>query len=63
MLVDLARRRDLLEHSLAHDRDAIAHRHGLDLVVRHADERRPEASVQLLQVEASLHAQLGIQVG
>src|SRR5207253_9326260 len=52
-----------LFRSFLHDRDAVPHRHRLDLVVRHVDERRTEVAVQLLQVDARLHAELGIEVG
>ena len=41
-VVELLRRRDLLQLALAHDRDAVAHRHRLDLVVRDVDRRDAE---------------------
>ena len=36
-VVELLGRGDLLQLALAHDRDAVAHRHRLDLVVRDVD--------------------------
>jgi hypothetical protein len=46
-----------------HHDHALRQRHGLDLVVR--DEQRGDAqlAVQLLDLEAGLRAQLGVQVG
>ena len=43
LVVELLRRALLLEHAFAHDRDPRAHRHRLDLVVRHVDRRRRRA--------------------
>ena len=37
VIVERARRPDLLQHAAAHRRDAVAHRHRLDLVVRDID--------------------------
>ena len=42
VLVEDLRRVDLLDDAGAHDRDAVAERHGLGLVVRHVDRRRAE---------------------
>ena len=61
-LVELLRRRDLLEHALAHDRDAVAHRHRLDLVVRHVDRRHAELVLQPGDLGAHLHAELRVEV-
>ena len=44
VVVELARRADLLEHARAHDRDAVAERHGLGLVVGHVDRRGAQAA-------------------
>ena len=44
------------------DGDAVGHRHGLDLVVGDVDERRPEAPVQLDQLDPGLGPQLGVEV-
>ena len=62
MVVDLARRADLLQDAGVHDRDPVAHRHGLDLVVRDVDERGLQVAVQLLQLDAGLASQLGVEV-
>ena len=61
--IDLLRRSDLLQHSVAHHRDPMAHRHRLDLVVRHVHGRDPEPLVELDQLEARLHAELRVEVG
>ena len=45
-LVDLARRAELLDHALVHDRDRVGHRHRLDLVVRDVHRRRAQPLVQ-----------------
>ena len=45
--VELLGRPDLLEDAQAHDRDPVAHRHRLDLVVRDVDRRRDERPLQL----------------
>ena len=55
-------RADLLEQALAHDRDAAAHRHRLDLVVGDVDGRRLEALVEPGELGAGLDAQLGVEV-
>jgi hypothetical protein len=36
--------------------DPVAHRHGLDLVVRDVDRRRPELALQLQDLGARRHA-------
>ena len=61
-VVEHLRRVALLEVPVAHDRDAIAHRHRLDLVVRDVDGRRAELLAQAGQVGPHLHAQLGVEV-
>ncbi len=45
-----------------HDGDAVAHGHGFHLVVRHVDHRGAELHVQLLDLGAHLHAELGVEV-
>jgi predicted dehydrogenase len=60
--VQLARRVDLLQEAGAHDRDAVAERHRLDLVVGHVHRRRAEALLQARNLRAHLHAQLRIEV-
>src|SRR5690349_19080601 len=61
-VVELLRRRDLLQLALAHDGDAVAHGHRLDLVVRYVDRRHTEAALDLLDVRAHLDAQLRVEV-
>ena len=53
---------DLLELAHAHDGDAVAHRHRLDLVVRDVDRRRAELALELRDLGAHLDAQLGVEV-
>ena len=62
VLVEPLRRVDLLEPPVAHDRDAVAHRHRLGLVVRDVQRRRPELLVQARDVRAHLDAQLRVEV-
>src|SRR5581483_7783831 len=61
-VVQLLRRRDLLQLALAHHRDTVAHRHRLDLVVRDVDGRHAEAPLNLLDVRAHLDTQLCVEV-
>ena len=61
-VVDVLGRADLLEHALVDDRDAVAHRHRLDLVVGDVDDRRLEPALQLDELGAGLHPQLGVEV-
>jgi hypothetical protein len=56
------RRVALLQHAAAHDRDAVAERHRLDLVVRHVDRRDAEPLVQPAQLRPHRDAQLGVEV-
>ena len=46
----------------SHDRDAVAHRHRLDLVVRDVDRRHAERALEPGDLGAHLHAQLGVEV-
>jgi hypothetical protein len=62
MVVELLRRSDLLKLPLAHDGDAIAHRHRLDLVVRDVDRRDTEVVLEAGDLGARLHAELRIEV-
>ena len=62
-VVELLRRADLLQHALAHHRDAVAHGHRLDLVVGDVDGGDAEVVLQLGDLGAHLHAQLGVEVG
>ena len=45
-----------------HDRDAVAHRHRLHLVVRDVDRRHVEPPLELVDLRPHLHAQLGVEV-
>ena len=62
-LVDLARGADLFDPPLAHERDALRHRHGLVLVMRDDEEREPEIALHLHQLELRFLAQLAIERG
>ena len=46
----------------SHHRDPLAHRHRLDLVVRHVDRRDAELALELDELGAHLHAQLRVEV-
>ena len=61
-LVELLGRRHLLQLALAHHGDAVAHRHRLDLVVRHVDGRHAEVVLQARDLGAHVHAQLRVEV-
>jgi hypothetical protein len=60
--VDGLRRAHLLEDAGVEHRDAVPHRHGLDLVVGHVDDGRRQAPLQLDELGAGLHPQLGVEV-
>ena len=62
-VVELLGRRHLLQLALAHDRDAIAHRHRLDLVVRDVDRRHADVALELRDLGAHLDPQLRVEVG
>ena len=62
LVVELERLAALLDHAVAHHDDLVGHRHRLDLVVGHVDRRGLQALVQLLQLGAHRHAQLGVEV-
>ena len=62
MVVEVLRRANLLEQPIAHDRDAVAHGHGLDLVVGDVDRGRPQALMQAGDVRARLDSELGVEV-
>src|SRR5437868_954718 len=61
--IDLARRSELEQTSIADDADAARHRHRLDLVVGHVEDRRPEFHLRTLQLEAEFGAELGVERG
>ena len=60
---DLLRRADLLDEAVAHDDDAVAQRHGLDLVMGDIDEGGVDLLAQLDDLRAHLVAELGVEVG
>ena len=60
--VDLHRRADLLGAAGVHHDHPLRERHRLDLVVRDVQARRAQAPVQLLDLDAHLHAQLRVEV-
>ena len=62
LLVELARRRDLLEDALAQHADPVAEGHGLGLVVGDVDRRDAEPALQARDLGAHLPAQLGVEV-
>ena len=61
-LVDLVRRADLLDDAAVHHGDPRRHGHRLDLVVGDVDDGLLEVVVELLDLEAHLGAQLGVEV-
>jgi ABC-type dipeptide/oligopeptide/nickel transport system ATPase subunit len=50
----------LLQPTLGHDRDPVAQRHRLHLVMRHVHGRDPQPSVQAFELGAHLHPELGV---
>ena len=63
MEVELQRGPDLLLQPVLHDHDAVAHGHGLDLVMGDVDDGGLEPIMEFFQLHPHLHPQLGIQVG
>ena len=61
-VVELERRADLLDPPGVHHHDLVGHRHRLDLVVGDEDRGGPEPLVQLLDLGAHLHPELGVEV-
>ena len=53
---------DLLQLAFAHHGDAVAHRHGFDLVVRDVDSGHAEPLLQAADLGPHLHAQLRVEV-
>ena len=49
--------------AMIHHHDAVAHGHGLDLVMGHVDERGAESRMELGKLRTHLGTKLGIQVG
>ena len=62
MVEHLLRGADLLDEAVAHDDDAVAERHGLDLVVGDVDKGGVDLLAQLDDLRAHLVAQLRVKV-
>ena len=62
VVVHLARGGALLQDAVLEQGDAVAHRHGLDLVVGDVDRGDAEAALERRDLGAGLHAQLGVEV-
>src|SRR5438270_6385601 len=62
LIVQFERLAYLLDHAVLHDDDPVSQRHGLDLIVGHVNGGGTETQVQLLELDAYLHPQLGIEV-
>jgi hypothetical protein len=60
--VDVFRRGDLLDASLVHDEDAVAHLHGFVLIVCDEYGRQAELMLQALEPRASAFAQFRVEV-
>jgi hypothetical protein len=63
VVVQLQRRADLLDPARAQHDDLVGHGHGLDLVVGDVDHGGLEPGMQVADLGAHRHAQLGVQVG
>jgi hypothetical protein len=61
--VDIERATHLYDLALVHDADVVAHRHRLDLVMRHVNRRRADIVLLLDQLVAGGDAQCSIQIG
>ena len=55
--------RDLLHDPVVEDGHALAHRHGLHLVVRHVDRGDTQPRLQVRELRTRLDPKLGVQVG
>ena len=60
-LVDLGRRADLLDPAVVEDRQAVAHRERLLLVVGHVDERDADLLLDRLELDLHLLAELEVE--
>ena len=61
VLVDLGGRPDLLDAAAVEDREPVAHRQRLVLVVGHVDERDPDLALDSLQLDLHLLAELQVE--
>src|SRR6266508_269995 len=59
---DFGRGPDLPQCAVVHHRDAIAHAHGLDLIVRHIDGGSAHSPLELLELASGARAQLRVEV-
>src|SRR6516165_5462689 len=62
-VVEIKRRAHLLDPAVMHHYDTIGHGHGLDLIMCYVDDRGPQALMQLLDLGAHRHPQLGVEIG
>src|SRR5262249_10956316 len=62
MLIDFGRSARLPQPAVIDYRDAIAHPHGLDLIVRHIDGGGAHGPLELLELAAGARAQLRVEV-
>src|SRR5437660_5069184 len=62
MLIDFGRSAHLPQPAVIDHRDAIAHPHGLDLIVRHIDGGGAHGPLELLELAAGARAQLRVEV-
>ena len=60
-LVELLGRAELLDLARVHDRDPVAHRQRLFLVVGHVDERDPDLGLDALELDLELRAELEVE--
>ena len=61
--VDFARRAELDDLAVVHDGDLVRKRKCFLLVMRYVERREVELTLQALELEAHLLAQLGVEVG
>ena len=60
--VDLERQPHLLDSSVPHHHHAVSERHCLDLVVRHIDRSGGDALAELLELDAHVRPELGVEI-
>ena len=61
MFVDVGGDTELLDATAVHDGDSVAHGQGFVLIVRDANERDPEAPLQLVKFDLELLAQFKVE--
>ena len=62
-LVERLRRRNLLQLAVEHDRDAVAQRHRLDLVVGDVERGHAQAALEVVDLCPHLHTELRVEIG